>query len=453
MTTTDYEHGAVPQDQRKSWLSIATVWIAIGIDLSGAFLGVALASGMAFWPAIAATMLGSLLLGVLAMACAYVGASTGLSSAMISRAVFGKVGGAILALAISVSLIGWFAVQAGFFGANAQIAFVEFTGLDVPVQVFTGIGAVLMAITAFWGYRSINRLSTVAVPLLLLLLVVGVIVAFVVNGPSGLDAPVAQTVTFGGAVSLVMGIFILGVVLAPDMARWARTPKQAMIAGFVGFFFGNSIIIVVSILLARLTDGTELMAIFFVLGLGGVAVIVLILAQWTTNTTNLYSAGLAFAAISERLDRRTVTAVLGVIGVVIGVIGAADYFVPFILVIGIVIAPYGGVYLAAFFAGRRGPRWAHGAAVPTVDVWSIAAWVVGILVAVATTDPVDGPGFGWFTLTSISALDGLIVGFVAYLVLLPLHRRRQPEEAASAPVSPVKASDDTAARLDDGVSA
>lgn len=453
MTTTDYEHGAVPQDQRKSWLSIATVWIAIGIDLSGAFLGVALASGMAFWPAIAATMLGSLLLGVLAMACAYVGASTGLSSAMISRAVFGKVGGAILALAISVSLIGWFAVQAGFFGANAQIAFVEFTGLDVPVQVFTGIGAVLMAITAFWGYRSINRLSTIAVPLLLLLLVVGVIVAFVVNGPSGLDAPVAQTVTFGGAVSLVMGIFILGVVLAPDMARWARTPKQAMIAGFVGFFFGNSIIIVVSILLARLTDGTELMAIFFVLGLGGVAVIVLILAQWTTNTTNLYSAGLAFAAISERLDRRTVTAVLGVIGVVIGVIGAADYFVPFILVIGIVIAPYGGVYLAAFFAGRRGPRWAHGAAVPTVDVWSIAAWVVGILVAVATTDPVDGPGFGWFTLTSISALDGLIVGFVAYLVLLPLHRRRQPEGAASAPVSRAKTSDDTAARLDDGVSA
>lgn len=453
MTTTDYEHGAVPQDQRKSWLSIATVWIAIGIDLSGAFLGVALASGMAFWPAIAATMLGSLLLGVLAMACAYVGASTGLSSAMISRAVFGKVGGAILALAISVSLIGWFAVQAGFFGANAQIAFVEFTGLDVPVQMFTGIGAVLMAITAFWGYRSINRLSTIAVPLLLLLLVVGVIVAFVVNGPSGLDAPVAQTVTFGGAVSLVMGIFILGVVLAPDMARWARTPKQAMIAGFVGFFFGNSIIIVVSILLARLTDGTELMAIFFVLGLGGVAVIVLILAQWTTNTTNLYSAGLAFAAISERLDRRTVTAVLGVIGVVIGVIGAADYFVPFILVIGIVIAPYGGVYLAAFFTGRRGPRWAHGAAVPTVDVWSIAAWVVGILVAVATTDPVDGPGFGWFTLTSISALDGLIVGFVAYLVLLPLHRRRRPQGAASAPVSRVKKSDDTAARLDDGVSA
>ena len=167
METTDYEHGVVPQDQRKGWLSIATVWIAIGIDLSGAFLGVALASGMAFWPAMGATILGSLLLGLLAMACAYVGASTGLSTAVISRAVFGRIGGAVLALAISISLVGWFAVQAGFFGTNAQIAFTEFTGIDVPVQIFTGVGGVLMAITAFWGYRSINRLSSLAVPLLL----------------------------------------------------------------------------------------------------------------------------------------------------------------------------------------------------------------------------------------------------------------------------------------------
>lgn len=429
--TTDYEHGVVPQDQRKGWLSIAFVWIAIGIDLSGAFLGVALAAGMDFAPAMAATGLGSLLLGLLAMACAYVGSATGLSTAMISRAVFGRIGGAVLAIAITVSMVGWFAVQAGFFGQNAQIAFTEFTGLDVPVQVFTGIGGVLMAITAFWGYRSINRLSTVAVPLLLLLLIVGVVVAFSTRGTDALSTPVETTIGFGAAVSLVMGIFILGVVMAPDMARWAKTPKQAMAAGFVGFFFGNAIILVVAIVLARVMDASELMTIFFALGLGGIAVIVLILAQWTTNTTNLYSAGLAFSSISARLSRRSVTVVLGIIGIVVGVIGAADYFVPFILLIGTVIAPYGGVYLASYFTGRRTARWQHGADVPTVDVLSVIAWVVGILVALATTDPAAGPGFGWFTLTTISALDGLIVAFLVYLVLLPLRRSRGQDATAS----------------------
>ncbi|WP_341946614.1 cytosine permease [Microbacterium sp. LWH11-1.2] len=449
MTTDDYEHGVVPQDQRKGWLSIATIWIAIGIDLSGAFLGVALASGMAFWPAIWATIAGSLLLGLIAIATSYVGAVTGLSSAMISRAVFGKVGGGILAFAMSISLLGWFAVQAGFFGTNAQIAFTEFTGMDIPVPIFTGIGGVLMAVTAFWGYRSINKLSMLAVPLLLLLLLVSIVVAFSMNGTAALDAPVESLYSFGGAISLVMSLFILGVATAPDMARWAKTPKHAMLSGFVGFFFGNSIIIVVSVVLARIMDGTELMAIFFALGLGAVAVVVLILAQWTTNTTNLYSAGLAFAAISARIDRRTATVVLGIIGIAVGVIGAADYFVEFILVIGIVIAPFGGVYVAAFASGRKGPRWAHGAAVPTVDVWSIAAWLVGILVAVATTDPSHGPGFGWFTLTAVPALDGLIVGFLVYLALVPLRRKVEPDAAASAPV----ASEEQPARLDGGVSA
>ena len=433
METTDYEHGVVPQDQRKGWLSIAAVWIAIGIDLSGAFLGIELASGMAFWDAIWATMLGSLLLGLLAMACTYVGASTGLSTAMISRAVFGRIGGSVLAIAITISLVGWFAVQTGFFGQNAQIAFHEFTGIDVPVQIFNAVGGVLMAITAFWGYRSINRLSSLAVPLLLLLLVVGVVVAFVQHGTAGLDAPVDVTFTFGGAVSLVMGIFILGVVLSPDMARWARTPKQAMAAGFVGFFFGNSIILVVAILLARVLNQTELMTMYFTLGMGGIAVVVLILAQWTTNTTNLYSAGLAFSSISSRLGRRTVTAVLAVVGIVIGIVGAADVFVSFILVIGTLIAPYGGVYLASFLTGRRTARWAHGAAVPHVDAWSIIAWAAGVLVAFATTNPADGPGFGWFTLTTISSLDGLLVGFAVHVLLWLVRGGRRADAAEAVP--------------------
>ncbi|WP_084511851.1 cytosine permease [Agromyces subbeticus] len=441
MNATDYEHGAVPADQRKGWLSIAAVWIAIGIDLSGAFLGVALATGMEFWPAIFATLTGSLLLGLLAMACAYVGAATGLSTAMISRAVFGKIGGAVLAIALALSLLGWFAVQAGFFGSNAQIAFVELTGLDVPVQVFTAIGGVLMVLTALWGYRSISRLSTLAVPLLLLLLVLGIVFAVAIRGAGRLLDPVDAVFTFGGAVSLVMGIFILGVVTAPDMARWAKSPKQAMAAGFVGFFFGNSIIIVVAIVLARIMDESELMTIYFALGLGLAAVVVLILAQWTTNTTNIYSAALSFSSISGRLNRRTLTIVGGVIGIAIAVLGAADAFVPFISAIGIIIAPFGGVYLAAFFTERRTGRFEADAPAPTVDGWSATAWLVGILTALATTHPTDGLGFGVFDLSTIPALDGLVVGFVVYLVIAFVRRR-------FAPVAPITVAPHTAAAPD-----
>lgn len=430
METTDYEHGVVPQAERKSWIGIAAVWIAMGIDLSGAFLGVELAAGMDFWPAIAAAFVGSVLLGLLAMACAYVGAATGLTTAMVSRAVFGKIGGAVLALAMSISLVGWFAVQAGFFGSNAQVAMVELTGIDWPVAVFTVIGGILMMLTALWGYRSISRLSTLAVPLLLVLLLIGIIVAFTTHGSEALTAETAATYSFGGAVSLVMGIFVLGVVSAPDMARWAKTPKQAMAAGFFGFLFGNSIIIVVAVILSKLLNETELMTMFFTLGLGGFAVIVLILAQWTTNTTNAYSAAISFSSISKRFSRRTLTVIGGVIGIVVAVLGAADWFINFISAIGIVIAPFGGVYIANFFANRSHARFKHGSDVPTITVLPIIAWILGIATALMTTQPADGLGFGLFSLTLIPSLDGLLVSFaVALIVELTVRKRVQQPNA------------------------
>ncbi|GAA1963271.1 cytosine permease [Agromyces allii] len=432
MNTTDYEHGVVPADQRKGWWSIAAVWIAIGIDLSGAFLGIELAAGMDFGAALLATFVGSTLLGLMAMACAYVGAVSGLSTAMISRVVFGRIGGAVLALALSLSLLGWFAVQAGFFGSNAQIAFGELTGLDVPVWVFTLVGAILMALTALWGYRSISKLSSLAVPALLVLLLVGIIVGLASQGTDGLATPVENLYTFGGAVSLVMAIFILGVVTAPDMARWAKTPKQAMAAGFVGFFFGNSIIVVVALVLARIVGETELMTIFFLLGLGGAAVIVLILAQWTTNTSNLYSSALSFASINGRLNRRVLTVIGGVVGILIAVLGAADGFIPFISAIGIVIAPFGGVYVAAFVVDHRAGRFAVAETERSVHPLAIVAWIAGILVAFAATRPADGLGLGLFDLTTIPALDGLLVGFVVFLVLGLIARRARTDAAATA---------------------
>ena len=424
METKDYEHGTVPKSERKHWISIAAVWIAIGIDLSGAFLGVELAAGMDFWPAIGATLVGSVLLGLLAMACAYVGAATGLTTAMVSRAVFGKIGGAVLALAMSISLIGWFAVQAGFFGSNAQVAMLELTGIDWPVAVFTVLGGILMVLTALWGYRSISRLSTLAVPLLLILLIVGIVVAFATRGSEALTADTAAAYSFGGAVSLVMGIFVLGVVSAPDMARWAKTPKQAMAAGFFGFLFGNSIIIIVAVILSKLLNETELMTMFFVLGLGGFAVIVLILAQWTTNTTNAYSAAISFSSISKRFSRRTLTIIGGVIGIIVAVLGAADWFINFISAIGIVIAPFGGVYIANFFANRKHTRFEHHSDVPRITVLPVIAWLLGIATALMTTQTSDGLGFGLFSLTLIPALDGLLVAFVAALAFEVFVRRR-----------------------------
>lgn len=414
---SDYELGVVPAAERKGWLPIAGIWIAIGIDLSGTILGVQLGAGLPFDTALTATILGSILLGLLAMACTYVGAATGLTSASIARTVFGRAGGRVIAIAMAISSLGWFGVQTGFFADNARIAVDELLHVGLPVQVFTVVGGALMVLTALWGYRSIERLSSWAVPLLVALLLLAVVLAFVRFGSGELLADVAPQFSFGAAVSLVMSIFVFGVVISPDIARWARTPRHAMAAGFVGFFIGNSLIVIVALILSRVMGADDLMRMFFALGLGVVAVIVLTLAQWTTNTNNLYSAALNLSVIFTRVSRRTLTLIGGAVAIAAALLGLYDAFIPFISVMGTFIAPYGGVYLAEFFARRTSRLRTGSTTVPAVDVWAFVSWAIGGLVGVCTTQPDSGLGFGLFTFTTIPALDAIIAAFVAHAVI------------------------------------
>lgn len=417
-STGDYELSVVPASERKGWLPISLIWIAVGIDLSGTILGVQLGQGMDFGAAVAATLLGSTLLGLLAMACTYIGSASGLTTAMISRTVFGRFGGTLIALIMAVSSMGWFAVQVGFFAANAQTAIAELTGTTVPLIALNATGGVLMMLTALWGYRSIERLSRWAVPLLAVLLFIGIGLAVANSGWSPLFAPVTPAFTFGGAVSLVMGIFVLGVVVSPDIARWAKNPTHAMRAGFVGFFIGNSLIIIVALILSKLMNEEDLIHIFFALGMGIAAILVLTLAQWTTNTSNLYSASLGFSAAFTRIPRRRLTLIAGIIATAVACLGMYDAFIPFISAMGIALAPYGGVYIAEFFFGDRTRfSFEHALNEPAVRWPAIISWLAGITVALLTSDPDFGLGFGAFTLTTIPSMDGLITAVIIQTIL------------------------------------
>ena len=426
----DYELSVVPQSQRKGWLPISLIWIAIGIDLSGTILGVQLGEGMPFGQAVWATLLGSVLLGLLAMACTYVGAASGLTTAMISRTVFGRVGGILIAMIMAISALGWFGVQVGFFASNAQTAIGELTGVSVPLVALNAVGGVLMMLTALWGYRSIEKLSSWAVPLLVIILFLGIILAAVNHGWDPLFAPVEPAFTFGGAVSLVMGIFVLGVVVSPDIARWAKTPKHAMRAGFIGFFIGNSLIVIVALILSRLMSEVDLMRIFFGLGMGIAAIVVLTLAQWTTNTNNLYGSSLSLASVFTKVPRKILTLIAGVLATIVACLGMYDAFIPFISAMGVFLAPYGGVYVAEFFVGSR-DRFVFDDTgdEPAVRWPAIVSWVLGIAVAIATSDPAAGLGLGIFTLTSIPALDGLIAAFVVQGILTRVNRTVSKELA------------------------
>lgn len=420
----NYERERVPEKDRKRWLSISMVWIAIGIDLSGMFMGVALSQGMAFWTAIAAVIIGSIILGLLAIGTTYIGAKAGLSTGMISRISFGKKGASLMGAIMGISSLGWFGVQIGFFAENIGSAISQLTSTTVPSWLLSLIGGGLMMLSAFWGYQAIEKLCTYSVPLLAALIIVATIMSINKNGASGLAIPPqASTISFGLAVSLVIGVYMVGVVMAPDVARWAQNPKQAMIAGFVGFTIGNSFMIIISLILVKVMKTADLTAIFFALGLGIPSILVLTLAQWTTNTNNLYSASLDFSIVFKRVNPKVITIICGSLGILMAMFGIYGMFENFLSIVTVLVSPIAGIYMIDYFLYKEKYEFSFEEKLQDYYPVSIISWVIGSTVAFMTSQP--PAGFGLFTLTNISALDGIIVAGICYFVLTKLTKGRK----------------------------
>ncbi|WP_431889553.1 cytosine permease [Pectobacterium colocasium] len=234
----DYEYERVPAEARKSWYVIALIWLAMGIDISGLFLGAFLSGGLPFSQAVSATLIGSAFLGVLAALCANVGYGCGLSTTLLSISVFGRLGGKIIGIFSAVSLIGWFAFQLDFFGVMLQKALLhyQFEPGRFLILVF---GMVLMTSTAIWGVRALGKLSVFSVPLMLILIITGLVLA--ANTHPEIPLPIIKApISMGSAISYVVSIWIVSAVMSPDIARYAKTRKDALLGAGLGFFLGNS---------------------------------------------------------------------------------------------------------------------------------------------------------------------------------------------------------------------
>lgn len=418
----DYARMPVPLARRRGWIRLSLIWVAMGVDLSALVLGSALASGLTLLKAMIAVSVGSLILASIGAACSYVGSTTSLSTAMINRFTFGERGAVVVILISTITFLGWFGVTAGFFGESAHVVIKTVIGWDVNPRWFILIGGILMTGTAAIGYKAIEKLSFVAVPLMLSFLA-GLILKLYMEG-NQLSLlltmlPDGDPMGLGTAISLVVGAFILGCAGSPDVARWAKTSKDAVLSGFFGFLIGNSMMMFVAAFLSRLTGTEDVIQIMLSIGWGVIAVILLILAQWTTNDNHMYSVGLNLSVLFKWIPKRVLTVIAGMAGTLFALLGIYEKFIGFLTVLSPFAAPIAGIYLVEYFFLNRGQFqivYLREMKVSAIRWHSLAVWLLSALLAMMTTPSEDG-GLGLFTLTQIPVLDGLFTSmFLQYVI-------------------------------------
>ena len=394
-----------------SGFQVGIVIVGISITLPLLYSAGELVRGIGLSQAIIAAVTGALILSLMSVPAAIVGARTRLSSYMIVEHTFGFAGAKFVNFWFGLFLLGWYAVTAELFGRTLYLAAGELTSLVLAEWVYTVISSAVVTVTTIYGFKAIDRLALVAVPLLLLALIVVVVISLNQTSFSDLLLIEAEGINMPTAISAVVGAAIVGVVLMPDLTRYTRSVRDCVVASFIGQGGGITVAYVLGMIPVLVWNEIEPMTYMFIMGFGVFALAVLVFATWTTNVVNLYSTALAARASVPLGDYRSLVIVGGIVGTIAALVGIADHLIDFLIVLGLLVPPIAGVYLCDFFVLKRTDF--SSARLENRPALKVNALIAGVGSGVLAT----WMYYSDLSLTSIASLDSLLISIVAYLAL------------------------------------
>lgn len=407
----DYSVEEVPPEKTRTWLSMGLIWAGVGISLGLLLTGGTVANGMSIQQALIAGVVGGAILATISALTGIVGARAHLSTAMVSRFTFGNRAVLLIAMLQALGAYGWFAVQLGLFARAANTAWESTTGLQWGDAPFIVVGGLCMIGTSIVGYRALDMLSKIAVPLMLVLMGASVWRIFGNSSMSEISnlQGEGEPLTLGIGISLVVSSFVVGAVIAPDVSRYAKSPGHVVGGAIFAFAIVTPIVMAVGSLMALQTGTSDIVNILLRLGWGVAALVLLMLAQWTSNDNNLYSAALGFVVVFRKLKKWQLTGIAGLIGIALALAGIYDNFTTFLTVLGVFIPPMAGVIAVDYYITRK-TQYRGGFEKEVVPFRNLplTAWALGSIVAFITS-------YTGFALTGIPAVDGLLVAGILQL--------------------------------------
>ena len=397
----------VPDSEKKSWPSIAFIWAGNVICVPALMVGAMVSSGLNFKESIAAMFIGYGIVVALMMLIAAQSAQTGRPTAVaVSRALGERGSQVTISLIIAVSMVGWYAYQTIVCATSFCSLMQQSFGIAFPEWIACIFWGGLMLITAFYGIGLTKILNIFSVPLLFIFLIYGVSIAL---GNGG--AEILAAYNPGGEGGMVMGItisvggFISGAATCGDYNRYSKNGKSAALSCLFGVIPAGVGALACGAVLAICSGNSDITIMFANVGLPAIGMIVLILATWTTNVGNAYSAGIAVVNMFKlRDDRRAiVTAICGLIGIALSLGGIVYYFVDFLSLLSYFITPICAVLIADYWVMGKGraDTWKP---FPGVNWLGIVAWLVGAAVT-------------YFDTFFIPEIVGIVATVVVYAVL------------------------------------
>src|SRR5690606_6324167 len=182
----------------------------------------------------------------------------------------------------------------------------------------------------------------------------------------------------------------------------------------IGVLIGELGINMIAVLLALAARTNDVVSIM-VGTAGWFGALVVILSTVKINNLNLYSSSLGFTNIFDslfniKLNRGIVTLVIGIIGTVLSVIGILDYFVDFLVFLGVLVPPIAGIMLVEYFILKT-----HRQALDETRKEGTLPENIGSLHPITLIAWVAGFASGYFVPLGIPSINSLVISGLVYL--------------------------------------
>ncbi|MCQ1529047.1 cytosine permease [Lutispora saccharofermentans] len=377
----DYPLDHVPQSARVGLLSLSAVLLGLTFFSPTMVAGGQVAASFGLNKFMTAMILGNLVLGLYVAIMSVIGTKTGLTSVLLSRYTLGTGGSKWASFLLGGTQLGWYAVSA------AYVAEIFVKALNMPNSyIFWAIfWCVVMGITAVYGFKAMEIVSYIAIPLILILTVwvpvlgvqkAGSWAALAAIAPSG--EPMAMTT----ALTIIVGTFASAGTQVTNWSRFAKNAKVSFIAALLAFFFGNGLMVFAGGMGAIAFQQPDMVEVFMQMGIVFFAMIILTINIWTTNDAAAYAFGVAGSEFFNKSDKKPFIIGGVAIATVLAITGAYNFLIPFLVALGIFIPPLGGTIIGDYiFTWKRNIPNMKDVEFKSVRISNIVAYLLGTLAA------------------------------------------------------------------------
>lgn len=343
----DYPLDHVPQSARVGLISLSAVLLGCTFFSPTMVAGGQVASAFGLNKFMWIMILGNLILGLYVAVMSVIGTKTGLTSVLLSRYTLGLGGAKWAGFLLGGTQLGWYAVSAAYV---AEI-FVKAFNMPNSYLFWAIFWSLVMGFTAVYGFKAMEIVSYVAIPLILILTIwtpmlgikqVGSWAALAAVAPSG--DPMSMTT----ALTIIVGTFASMGTQVTNWSRFAKNTTISFVAALVAFFVGNGLMVFAGGIGAIAFQQSDIVEVFLQMGIIFWALIILTINIWTTNDAAAYAFGVAGSEFFNKENKKPYIIGGVLIATVLAATGAYNFFIPFLVALGIFIPPLGGTIIGDY---------------------------------------------------------------------------------------------------------